>query len=71
VINLTFLAPPRPAKMNLSTSIGSPATHRAHRPARLRFAITEATIARSNALTLLGEPPLKPRQEARRHQTTL
>jgi hypothetical protein len=73
VINLTFLAAAATAKMNLSTSIGSAsnATARISARATYRFAITEATIARSNALTLLGEPPLKPGKKPAVTTTTL
>ena len=62
VINLSFLAAVATAEMNLSTSIGAAtnATERISARATYRFAITEATIARSNALTVLGKPPAKP-----------
>ena len=62
VINLTFLAAVATAKMNLSASISAATNSTARISARAtyRFAITEATIARSNALTLLGKPPAKP-----------
>jgi len=62
VINLTFLSAVASAKMTLSTSLGAATNSSARISARAtyRFAITEATIARSNALTLLGKAPLKP-----------
>jgi hypothetical protein len=62
VINLTFLAAVATAKANLASAIGaaSNSTQRISARATYRFAITEATIARSNALTLLGQPPVKP-----------
>jgi hypothetical protein len=62
VINLTFAAAVATAKMNLSTALGAAtnATSRISARATYRYAITEATIARSNALTLLGKPPVKP-----------
>jgi hypothetical protein len=62
VINLSFLAAVATAEMNLSASIGAAtnATERISARATYRFAITEATIARSNALTILGKPPAKP-----------
>lgn len=62
VINVTFLAAVATAKLNLSTSINAStnATQRISARATFRFAITEATVARSNALTLLGNPPVKP-----------
>jgi hypothetical protein len=62
VINLTFLSAVATAKLNLSTSL-SVATNSSERisaRATYRFAITEATIARSNALTQLGKAPEKP-----------
>jgi len=59
------------AKMNLSTSIVRPATHRAHqRRATYRFAITEHDRA-LEALTLLGEPPLKPARSPPSHDDAL
>ena len=62
VVNLTFLAAVAAAKANLASAIGaaSNSTQRISARATYRFAITEATIARSNALTLLGKPPVKP-----------
>jgi hypothetical protein len=62
VINLTFVAAVATAKSNLAIAIGaaSNSTQRISARATYRFAITEATIARSNALTLLGKPPIKP-----------
>ncbi len=62
VVNLTFLAAAATAKLNLSTALGvaTNSTQRITARATYRFAITEATIARSNALTLLGKPPVKP-----------
>jgi len=62
VINLTFLAAVATAKSNLAIAIGAApnSTVRISARATYRFAITEATIARSNALTLLGKPPVKP-----------
>jgi hypothetical protein len=62
VINLTFLAAVHTAKMNLTGSLNA-ATNSSERisaRATYRFAVTEATIARSNALTLLGKAPVKP-----------
>jgi CTP synthase (UTP-ammonia lyase) len=63
VINDTFLAAVATAKLNLSTAIASTTNSNARISARAtyRFAITEATIARSNALTLLGKAPEKPK----------
>ena len=68
VINLTFLAAVATAKMDLSTSLASAtdATERISARATYRYAITEATIARSNALTILGKRRSS-RQEARDH----
>ncbi|MGB8196147.1 MAG: hypothetical protein WCF25_03980 [Acidimicrobiales bacterium] len=62
VINLTFAAAVATAKVNLSASLGAAtnATSRISARATYRYAITEATIARSNALTVLGKPPAKP-----------
>jgi hypothetical protein len=62
VVNLKFLAAVAFAKANLASAIGaaSNSTQRISARATYRFAITEATIARSNALTLLGKPPVKP-----------
>jgi hypothetical protein len=62
VINLTFLSAVATAKMTLSTSLSSAqnSSQRISARATYRFAITEATIARSNALTQLGPPPPKP-----------
>ena len=63
VINLAFLATVATAKANLATSIevATNSTQRISARATYRFAITEATIARSNALTQLGNPPAKPK----------
>ena len=61
-INLTFLAVVKTARTNLVNSLRS-ATNSSQRisaRATYRFAITEATVARSSALTLLGNPPVKP-----------
>jgi hypothetical protein len=73
VINLTFLAAVATAKMDLSTSLGSAtnATARISARATYRYAITEATIARSNALTILGKPPVKPGKKPAVTTTTL
>jgi hypothetical protein len=62
VINLTFLDAVAIAKMKLSNalSIATNSTQRISARATYRFAITEATIARSNSLTLLGKAPQKP-----------
>jgi hypothetical protein len=62
VINVTFVAAVATAKSNLAIAIGaaSNSTQRISARATYRFAITEATINRSNALTLLGKPPVKP-----------
>jgi hypothetical protein len=73
VVNLTFLAAIASAKLNLATALGV-ATNSAQRisaRATYRFAITEATIARSNALTLLGNPPVKPGHKSSVAATTL
>ncbi|HEY5262746.1 MAG TPA: hypothetical protein VIJ08_00595 [Acidimicrobiales bacterium] len=73
VINLTFLSAVATAKLNLSTSLGA-ATNSSERisaRATYRFAITEATIARSNALTLLGKAPKKPGEKPAVTTTTL
>jgi hypothetical protein len=68
VVNVTFLAAVAIAKANLASAIGtaSNSTQRISARATYRYAITEATIARSNALALLGGPPVKPG-----HTTTL
>jgi len=73
VINLTFLSAVAGAKLNLSTSLGvaTNSTERISARATYRFAITEATIARSNALTLLGKAPVKPGHKAAVTTTTL
>jgi hypothetical protein len=62
VINLTFLAAVHTAKMNLTTALNAStnSTERISARATYRFALTEATIARSNALSALGKPPVKP-----------
>ena len=62
VINLTFLSAVATAKMNLasSLSVAVNSSQRISARATYRFAITEATIARSNALIQLGNPPMKP-----------
>jgi hypothetical protein len=62
VINLTFLSAVASAKLNLSTSLGvaTNSSQRISARATYRFAITEATVARSNALSLLGRAPVKP-----------
>jgi len=62
VINLTFLAAVATSKLNLSTSLGGAtnSTERISARATYRYAITEATIGRSNALTVLGNAPVKP-----------
>jgi len=72
VINLSFLAAVATAEMNLSTSIGAAtnSTERISARATYRFAITEATIARSNALTVLGKPPAKPGHKTAETTTT-
>jgi hypothetical protein len=73
VINLTFLAAVATAKLNLSAATGasSTATERISARATYRYAITEATIARSNALTVLGKAPLKPGKKPAVTTTTL
>jgi hypothetical protein len=73
VVNLTFLAAVATAKMNLSSSLSTAinSTQRISARATYRFAITEATIARSNALSLLGKPPVKPGHRASVTSTTL
>jgi hypothetical protein len=73
VINLTFLAAVATAKMDLSAAIGAATNSTARISARAtyRYAITEATIARSNALTVLGKPPLKPVKKSPVTTTTL
>jgi hypothetical protein len=60
VINLAFLKAVDTAKMNLSTSLDAAtnSTERISARATYRFAITEATVARSNALTVLGKAPV-------------
>jgi hypothetical protein len=62
VINLTFLAAVATAKMNLASSLSGAlnSSQRISARATYRFAVTEATIARSNSLTQLGNPPVKP-----------
>ncbi len=73
VINLTVLAAVASAKANLASelSVATNSTQRISARATYRFAITEATVARSNALTLLGKPPLKPGHKASVTTTTL
>jgi hypothetical protein len=73
VVNLTFLAAVATAKMNLSSSLSTAinSTQRISARATYRFAITEATIARSNALSVLGKPPVKPGHRASVTSTTL
>jgi hypothetical protein len=63
VINLGFVSAVDTAKMNLSTSLDAArnSSERISARATYRFAITEATVARSNALTLLGKAPVKPK----------
>jgi hypothetical protein len=73
VINLTFLSAVAAAKLSLSTSL-SVATNSSERisaRATYRFAITEATINRSNALTLLGKAPEKPIKKTTVTTTTI
>jgi hypothetical protein len=72
VINLSFLAAVATAEMNLSASVGGAtnSTERISARATYRFAITEATIARSNALTVLGKPPAKPGHKTAETTTT-
>jgi hypothetical protein len=61
-INIAFLAAVAAAKAELALATGptSTANERISARASYRYAITEATINRSNALTLLGNPPVKP-----------
>lgn len=62
VINVTFLAAVATAKADLVATLSTSHDSAARITARAAFrvAITEATIARSDALTLLGKPPVKP-----------
>ena len=73
VINLSFLAAVASAKLNLSTAIGvaTNSTERISARATYRYAITEATIARSNGLTILGNAPAKPGHKTAETTTTL
>jgi hypothetical protein len=73
VINLTFLAAVATAKATLASSLSGAqnSSQRISARATYRFAITEATIARSNALTLLGQPPVKPGHKSAVTTTTL
>jgi hypothetical protein len=73
VINLTFSAAVATAKLNLSSALASASssTMRISARATYRYAITEATIARSNALTILGKPPVKPGKKPAVTTTTL
>jgi hypothetical protein len=66
VINLTFQEAVATAKADLaaSLSVATNSTERISARATYRFAITEATIARSDSLTVLGKAPVKP------HKTT-
>lgn len=61
-INLDFVEAVNAAKaaLVLATGRSSTATERISARASYRYAITEATINRSNALALLGKPPVKP-----------
>ncbi|HUZ41505.1 MAG TPA: hypothetical protein VMU68_08975 [Acidimicrobiales bacterium] len=61
-INTVFLAAVNSAHASLALATGpsSTATERISARAAYRYAITEATINRSNALSLLGNPPVKP-----------
>jgi hypothetical protein len=72
-INLTFLSAVATAKADLAASLGvaTNSTERISARATYRFGITEATIARSNALSLLGKPPLKPTHKPAVTTTTL
>jgi hypothetical protein len=72
VINLTFLAAVATAKMNMTASLDAAtnSTERISARATDRFAITEATIARSNALTVLGNAPAKPGHKSTDTTTT-
>ncbi len=65
-INLAFVKAVNAAKLTLALATGpsSTSTERISARASYRYAITEATINRSNALALLGNPPLKPVQRA-------
>jgi hypothetical protein len=62
VINLVFLAAVNAAKANLTLALddATNSTQRISARATYRYAITEATIARANALSLLGKAPVKP-----------
>jgi hypothetical protein len=62
VINKTFLDAVATAKTVLASSLADAtnATARISARATYRYAIAEATISRSNALTMLGKPPVKP-----------
>lgn len=66
VINVTFLAAVATARINLASSLSTAINsgQRITARATFRFAITEATIARSNALIQLGKPPVKPGHKA-------
>jgi hypothetical protein len=66
LINVTFQAAVATAKANLAAtlSVATNSTERISARATYRFALTEATITRSNSLTLLGKAPVKP------HKTT-
>jgi len=61
-INIVFLAAVNTAKAHLALATGptSTATERISARASYRYAITEATINRSDALSLLGKAPVKP-----------
>lgn len=61
-INTVFLAAVNAAHTSLTLATGpsSTATERISARANYRYAITEATINRANALALLGNPPVKP-----------
>src|SRR5271154_4043454 len=66
VINVTFQTAVATAKANLAAAldVATNSTERISARATYRFAITEATIARSNSLTLLGKAPVKPHKTA-------
>jgi hypothetical protein len=61
-INLVFLAAVNAAKADLTLALDTAtnSTQRISARATYRYEITEATIARANALSLLGNPPVKP-----------
>jgi hypothetical protein len=66
VINVTFLGAILTAKSNFASALqtATNSTERISARAAMRVAIAEATSARANALSALGNPPVRPDHKA-------